>query len=133
MDDFYLKEMAHLAHLLEVMYCLQVVVMLPNQLSVQTDVSAGLLHNVVINGNLTQSGGTIDLFSNNTGGSNATLLFGGTNNSTFISSGGTTPDLYRLVVNKGTSQSTLLNVSSNFTLGAPSDLAVKPLLCKMDC
>jgi hypothetical protein len=98
-----------------------------NQLAVQTTASAGLTHNLVVSGNLTQNNGSIDLFTNTTGGSNVDLLFTGSVNTSFNNTGGSVADLYRMVVDKGTSQTSQLTVNTNFTLGAATDLAVKPI------
>ena len=56
------------------------------------------------------------------------LVFTGTSNTSFTTTAGTTPDLYRLTVNKGTSQTALLTVNTNILLGAPTDIATKPIV-----
>lgn len=89
----------------------------------------GLLHTLRITGpGIEMANGTLDLFNDNSGGNNARLVFSGTNNAAFNRSGGSIPDLHSLVVNKGSDQSATLAINTNFTLGAPSDQASKPLL-----
>jgi hypothetical protein len=101
-----------------------------NRLSVETGGSSGLLHQMVIGGSLVQANGTIDLFTNTTGGSNVALTFTGTGNAGFTMSGGTTPDLFRLTVDKGTAQASQLTVGVPLVLGAPTDVATKSLVLK---
>lgn len=100
-----------------------------NAISVLNTTPNGFLHRIIINdGSVSQTNGTIDLFNGNAGENNATLEFIGETNANFAITGGTSPELYRLTVNKGTSQTTTLNVTTNFTLGAPTDVATKSLV-----
>jgi hypothetical protein len=98
-----------------------------NSVTVQNAPEGGAIHRLAISKNLTQEAGTIDLFTNNTGGSNVELMFTGTENAVFNVNGGSIPDLYRLVIDKGVNQTSSVTVNSAFTLGAPVNTAVKAL------
>jgi hypothetical protein len=101
-----------------------------NQLSIETGGTAGLLHQLVVNGSLTQDNGTIDLFTNTANGSNVALTFTGSANAHFNLTAGTVPDLFRLILDKGTTQASFLTVNAPLSLGAASDAVVKPLELK---
>ena len=90
-----------------------------SSLVVSESATGGLLHELVLTGSLTQNGGTIDLFTNHTGGSNVDLQFTGVGNALFNGYGVDIPELYQMVINKGSSPSSGLSIHSNFTVAPP--------------
>ncbi len=81
-----------------------------------------LEHRMIINGSITQTNGTIDLFTNNTGGNNVILeLASATSDDSLFVSGGNVPSLYKLDVNLGASQSNTFTVESEISIGGPAD------------
>lgn len=102
-----------------------------NRVRVLNTTPNGFVHTLRITGTaITQNDGAIDLFNGNTGDNNCTLEFTGTSNTTFSIVNGPTPDLYQLIVDKGTNQTPMLTVSSNIALGAPTDVTVKSIVLR---
>jgi hypothetical protein len=106
------------------------------EISVETGGSESVLHRLILEGDLILTGGNqatkdafLNLYTNNTGGANVILELAGAANSQFTKNPAIArvPSLYNLVVNKGTDQSVSATVTSDFTLGAPTDGAAKPL------
>lgn len=82
-----------------------------------------LNHRLIVNGNIFRDAGTniaFDLFSDNANGNNVILELVGETNQEFNNLG-ITPELYRVLVNKGTSQTPTFTVNSNFTLNGPTN------------
>jgi hypothetical protein len=100
-----------------------------NQLRVLNTTPNGFLNTVRITGTgITQNNGAIDLFNGNSGDNNAVLEFTGTSNATFTKVNGSNPDLYQIVINKGTSQTPTVTINTAITLGAPTDVSNKSIV-----
>jgi len=100
-----------------------------NRLRVLNSTPNGFINTVRITGTgITQNDGAIDLFNGNSGDNNAILEFTGTSNATFTKVNGTKPNLYRVVVNKGTDQISTCTISTAITLGAPTDVSTKSIV-----
>ncbi|MEW5845863.1 MAG: hypothetical protein AB1777_06305 [Bacteroidota bacterium] len=100
-----------------------------NRLRVLNSTPNGFVNTVRVTGTgITQNDGAIDLFNGNSGDNNAILEFTGTSNATFTKVNGSNPDLYRVVVNKGTNQTPTCTITTAITLGAPTDLSTKSIV-----
>jgi len=100
-----------------------------NRLRVLNTTANGFINTVRITGTgITQNDGSIDLFNGNSGDNNAVLEFTGTSNATFTKVNGTNPDLYRVVVNKGTNQTPSVTINTGISLGAPTDVSTKSVV-----
>lgn len=88
---------------------------------------SSLQHRLIVGRNITIASGNLDLFNGTGTNNNAILEIGGTVNGTYTNTASTTPDLFRLVMNKGTSTATSFTLSNNMTLNGPFDQATKPL------
>ncbi|TCO07430.1 beta strand repeat-containing protein [Natronoflexus pectinivorans] len=98
-----------------------------NFVRVQNVPEGGVVHRLEILNNLTQNDGSIDLFTNNTGGSNVELVFKGEHDSYLNVNGGSDLNLFRLVVDKDENPNATVTANHAFTLGAPTNSAVKAL------
>lgn len=99
-----------------------------NRISVLNTSANSLVHRLIITGNgLEQNNGVIDLFNGLGTNNNSTLEFTGTDNAGVVVTGGTNPDLFRIIVNKGDDQSASLTIQSNFTLGGTTSTSEKAL------
>lgn len=99
-----------------------------NRIRVLNTTQNGFVNTLRITGTgITQNDGTIDLFNGNAGDNNAVIEFSGTSNATFSKVNGSNPDLYRIVVNKGTNQTPTVTISTPITLGAPTDVSTKSI------
>jgi hypothetical protein len=88
---------------------------------------SGLAHRLRLGGNIIQgTGNTIDLFTNNTGGNNVILEVFGTQNASYTHNNNPM-ELYRLEVNKGTSQTPQFTFTNSFTLNGLSNAVTKNL------
>ena len=91
-------------------------------------------HRIIVDGNIellednTADGNDafLDLFSA-TGQDNAILELAGNNDGVLSSSTNQTPDLYRLVVNKGSDQNTTFTINDDFNLNATASGATKSI------
>ncbi|NOZ35460.1 MAG: hypothetical protein GXO80_09210 [Chlorobi bacterium] len=92
-----------------------------NYLSVLNTSPNNLKHKIILTGNLIQREGTINLFSDNTGGNNAILELQGEQNAAYTFLAGNTADFYRFVINKGNSQTYSFSFDNNFNLGGPTN------------
>lgn len=100
-----------------------------SSVQVNNSTPSGFEHTLRITGNsISQSLGSIDLFNGNGGDNNCILEFTGTYDATFSVTGGSVPDLYRIIVNKGSSQSSTVTIDANINLGAPTDVATKSIV-----
>lgn len=73
------------------------------------------IHRLIVNENIDLTvGARFDLTS--ASGSQVELEFAGSGNHSFINNTGVTADLYRLIINKGSSSSSGITISDNFTL-----------------
>ncbi len=88
-----------------------------NYLSVLNTTPNGLEHKIILYGDLIQREGTLDLFSDNSGGNNAVLELQDGQNATYTYLAGNTADLYRIVMNKGTDQTYSFSFEDNVNLG----------------
>lgn len=85
-------------------------------------------HTLKVGGNITQTTGIIDLYNGTGTANNAILEVNGSTTASYTNASGNTPDLFRLVVNKGTSIGTTFTLSDNMTLNGPFDQTTKPLV-----
>ncbi len=98
-----------------------------NNFVVNNTTPSSLRHRLQVGRNITISNGNLTLFNGTGTANNATLEVNGTVNGVYTNTAGTTPSLFRLVVNKGNSVATTFTLSNNMTLNGPFDGAVKPL------
>jgi hypothetical protein len=98
-----------------------------NNFVVGNGTPSSLQHRLIVGRDITMGNGNLDLFNGSGTNNNAILEIGGTDNGVYTNSAGTTPDLFRLVMNKGTSIANSFTLSNNVTLNGPFDGAVKPL------
>jgi Pentaxin family/G8 domain len=102
-----------------------------NSIAVINTTPSTLTHRLVVNGNITVTNGTIDLFNGNGAtDNNAVLEFTGATSTTFTNPGGGAMDLYRIEMNKGTSIASLMTISTGFALNGPTNTATKALQLK---
>ncbi len=71
-----------------------------NSITVLNTTPSNLVHKLQLGGSLVQNQGTIDLFSDNTGGNNTVLELTGETDQTYTFTTGNTPQFYRIVINK---------------------------------
>ena len=100
-----------------------------NNVAVRVDNNTenALEHRLVVGGDIRHEQGTMDLFSNNTGGNNVILEVAGTANASYTNATANVPELYRVVVNKGDSQDSVFSFQNNFTLNGPTDTGSKAI------
>ncbi len=98
-----------------------------SSISVDNTTENGLEHRLIVEGNIEHRNGSIDLFSNNTGGNNVILELAGDNNASFTKTVTNDPDFYRIVVNKGTNQDSTFTFEDEFRLLGPTDGNTKAL------
>ncbi|MCG8579561.1 MAG: hypothetical protein MI866_06580, partial [Bacteroidales bacterium] len=94
-----------------------------NRLYISGTGGTSLDHRLYVNGNIiqTESGSGIDLWTSNTA-EHVTLYLEGTDNMTFdVEAASATPDLYRVIVNKGTDQTVSASFVSDFNLNGLSN------------
>ena len=96
-------------------------------ISVSNTVENGLEHRLIVEGDIDHQSGTIDLFSNNTGGNNVILELAGERSSSFSKSVTNDPEFYRVVMNKGANQDSTFTFEDEFTLRGSSNSANKSL------
>ena len=89
--------------------------------------SQNLEHRIIVNGSITQNDGRIDLFTNNTNGNNAILELKSAEQASLDILGGTRPEFYRIVLNKGTNATPRFSVNAPFELLGPTHGATKAL------
>ncbi|MGB3182322.1 MAG: T9SS type A sorting domain-containing protein [Cyclobacteriaceae bacterium] len=90
--------------------------------------NSGLLHQLVIRDGIELNDGTIDLFTNNTGGDNVQVTFTGSKSQTFTNTTGGIPELHSIIADLDNGQADTLHIQSDFTLNADASLAGdKPL------
>ncbi|MFN9502172.1 MAG: T9SS type A sorting domain-containing protein [Chryseotalea sp.] len=99
-----------------------------NRVEVLNTTPSTRLHTLRVSGNITLNTGLIDLYS----GAGATdnqvsLELISSTNGSFTNASGNTPDLFRIVMNKGNSIATTFTLTDNVTLNGPFDAATKPL------
>ncbi|MDG5801001.1 hypothetical protein QA597_11580, partial [Marinilabiliaceae bacterium ANBcel2] len=90
-----------------------------NQLSVLNDSPSGLKHTLVLGGDLEQQAGSINLFTDNTGGNNVVLRLTGDNNGEYTRTGGSPASLYRIIMDKESNRN--FTFDDAFTLGGSTD------------
>lgn len=104
-----------------------------SSLAVETGGSAGLEHRIRLSGNFSLENGnrtSIDLFTNNSGGSNVILEVTGETNAALIKEASVTtvvPELYSVVSNKGIDQTYSFGFNENFSLNGSTNGATKAL------
>ncbi|NBW34545.1 MAG: hypothetical protein EBR30_05900 [Cytophagia bacterium] len=81
-----------------------------NNFVVNNSTPSSLQHRLIVGRNITIDNGNLILFNGTGTANNAILEIGGTVNGEYTNTAGTTPSLYQLVMNKGTS------IASTFTL-----------------
>lgn len=86
------------------------------------------LHTLKVGGDITQTTGIIDLYNGTGTANNAILELNGSTTASYTNASGNTPDLFRLVVNKGSSIGTIFTLADNMTLNGPFDQTSKPLV-----
>ncbi|MFN3556578.1 MAG: T9SS type A sorting domain-containing protein [Bacteroidales bacterium] len=89
--------------------------------------SQNLEHRIIVNGSITQNDGRIDLFTNNTNGNNAILELKSAEQASLDILGGTRPEFYRIVLNKGTNATPRFSFNAPFELLGPTHGATKAL------
>lgn len=92
-----------------------------NKLVVLNTSPNNLIHRIKLYGNLVQREGNIDLFTDNTGGNNVVLELLGSDSKSYSSLVANIPDLYRIEMNKGSSQTPTFTISNNINLGGPTN------------
>ncbi len=82
-------------------------------------------HTFRVRGDITiDNGGTFDL--SNTSGTNVTLELGGNSgNNVYTDNAGITPDLYRVVMNKGSDTNSSFTINNEFTIPTPSTISAQ--------
>jgi hypothetical protein len=98
-----------------------------NNFVVGNGTPSSLQHRLIVGRDIVIANGNLDLFNGTGTNNNAILEIGGTVNGTYTNTAGTTPDLFRLVMNKGTSTATSFTLSNNMILNGPFDQPIKPL------
>ena len=96
-------------------------------ISVDNAIPNNLEHRLVVEGNIEHRNGTIDLFSNNTGGNNVILELAGDRSRRFYKSVPDDPEFYRIVMDKGVNQDSTFTFEDEFTLEGPTSGATKAL------
>ena len=95
----------------------------PADFFVETGGSTNVIHQVNVGGSIiirddASLDGTFDLYTDNSGGANAILRFFGNSSEQFVNSTSNTPDLFRLVMDKGTDTTSVLTIQDNIALNA---------------
>lgn len=90
---------------------------------------SALTHQLIVQGNIVQQyTGEFDLFNGNGASDNNVLLeLGGEGTHTYTRTSGTAPDLYRVVMNKGTDQASSFSFDNSFVLNGPTGATDKAL------
>ena len=102
-----------------------------SSLEVETGGSANLEHRITLAGNFSMENSNrtnIDLFTNNSGESNVILELTGETNTGLIAESSVTsviPELYRVVVNKGSDQTYSFSFDEDFNLNGPTNGTTK--------
>jgi hypothetical protein len=99
-----------------------------NRIEVLNTTPNSRVHSLKVAGSITQTTGVIDLFNGTGTNNNAILELNTPTSGTYTNASGNTPDLFRVVVNKGSSISTTFTMSDNMTLNGPFDQTTKPLV-----
>ena len=100
-----------------------------NILTVLNTTPSNLEHKIILYDDLINREGTIDLFTDNTGGNNVILELQDEQDASYTYVAGNTPDFYRIVMNKGTLQTNSFTFSDDFTLnGVTSGAGVSKAL-----
>jgi len=88
-----------------------------NEIRLSTTGASVANHTLIVNGNIDiQTANAFDL----SGTSNIILQLGTAGDHTFSNTSGTTPDLYQINMNKGTSQSNTFSFDDDFTISTPA-------------
>ncbi len=98
-----------------------------NRVEVLNNTPSTLVHTLRVGGNITMTTGQLDLFNGTGTANNAVLELNTATSGSFTDVSGNTPDLFRIVMNKGTSTATTFTLSDNVVLNGPFDGATKPL------
>ena len=103
-----------------------------NKIFTVNNPAAGTLqHNLIVNGNILINSGILDLYHGDpAANTNVILTLGSTVNSTLTNTGGQVPDLYRIVMNKGNSQTPTFTFNNNFVLNGATNGTPKALELK---
>ena len=97
-------------------------------ISVDNSTPSALKHRLIVEGDIEHRNGTIDLFSDNTGGNNAILELAGEHSHRFFKGNGIDrPDFYRIVINKGVNQDSTFTFEDEFNLLGATDDTPKAL------
>ncbi|NBC84048.1 MAG: HYR domain-containing protein [Bacteroidetes bacterium] len=88
-----------------------------NNITVLNSTPSDLEHRIILKGDFDHREGTVDLFTDNTGGNNVILELQGENDGAYTNSGGNTPDLYRIIMNKGDDQTNSFTFNDDANLG----------------
>ncbi len=93
-----------------------------SNITVLNSTPSSVTHTLIVNGDIIQDRpGDFDLFSgNNPADNNVVLELGSTGTHSYTQTDGNTPEFYRIVMNKGTSQSNTFTFSDDFTLNGPT-------------
>jgi hypothetical protein len=99
-----------------------------NVVEVLNTTPTSLVHTLRVGGNITMTTGRLDLFNGTGTANNAVLELNTATSGSFTDVSGNTPDLFRIVMNKGTSVATTFTLSDNVVLNGPFDGTTKPLI-----
>ncbi|HDP75637.1 MAG TPA: hypothetical protein ENN49_07190 [Bacteroidales bacterium] len=95
------------------------------RITVLNETPSNLEHKLIVRGDIFNDLGTnisVDLFTDNTTGNNVILEFTGDSDQEFKNLNvASTPNLYKVIVNKGSTASPTVTISNNFTLNGPTN------------
>ncbi len=98
----------------------------PADFFVETGGSTNVIHQVNVGGSIiirddASRDGTFDLFTDNTGGANAILRFYGTSSGILTNNTSNTPDLYRIIMDKGSDTTATFTIQDYVVLNASNN------------
>lgn len=88
---------------------------------------SSLVHTLRVGRNITQNVGEFDLYNGTGTANNAILELAGSDNGVYTNPSGNTPDLFRIVMNKGTSIASTFSFDNAFALNGVTDQAIKAI------
>ena len=96
-------------------------------ISVVDPATGSLQHTLRVGGDILMQNGLFDLYGESATNTNVILELSGERSGTFTNASGTTPDLYRIVMDKGEKQDSVFTFSTDINLFGPTDGAPKAI------
>ncbi len=98
-----------------------------NRIIVRNNTPSSRIHTLAVGGNIEKQDGTFDLYNGTGANNNAILEITGTANASLTVTGGSTPDLFRLVMNKGTDITSTFSLNDPIVLNGTTNTATKAI------